>query len=159
MKQFLTKALAIGIVVIGATIGAVLDIYVVPHLDSSAKGVQTVQAQEALEPTHDLYKTVAHVDLSDVPYLELVYVDSDNDVAYYRYIGERSLINIGDEVLTVYNDTCTVTSTDCQGFTIDCPTGIDAGMSGTAIRDLDGTQIGFISKRLSDGTVRCIYAQ
>lgn len=159
MKQFLTKALAIGIVVIGATIGALLDIYVVPHLDSSAEGVQNVQAQEVLEPTQDLYKTVAHVDLSDVPYLELVYVDSDNDVAYYRYIGERSLINIGDEVLTVYNDVCTVTSTDCQGFTIDCPTGIDAGMSGTAIRDSDGVQIGYVSKRLSDGTVRCIYAQ
>lgn len=158
MKQFLLNASCVIGIVVCAVICVLLKHCYIMRLDKNADDV-IAESNIQLEPTSDLYKTVAHVDLSSIEDLELVYVDNENDVAYYRYIGERNVVNIGDEVLTVYNETCTVTSMDCQGFTIDCPTGIDAGMSGTAIRDADGVQIGFISKRLSDGTVRCIYAQ
>lgn len=111
-----------------------------------------------LAQIENLYKTCAHVDMSMYKNLELAYVDQDNDIAYYRYLDDWHFLEQGDTVTTIEGDTCVVVSTDCYGFVIETPTQINQGMSGTALLDENGNQIGYISKRLKTGNIRCIWS-
>lgn len=110
-----------------------------------------------LEPSSDLIKTVAHVDLSDVDDLELVYKNAETDVAYYMYIGEHNRIDIGDTLYTTAGDTVTVTYTDVYGFHTDGANYIVPGMSGTGMLDSDGNIVGLISSTLDNNEVYCIW--
>lgn len=111
-----------------------------------------------LAQIENLYKTCAHVDMSMYKNLELAYVDQENDIAYYRYLDDWHFLEQGDTVTTIEGDTCVVVSTDCYGFVIETPTQINQGMSGTALLDENGNQIGYISKRLKTGNIRCIWS-
>lgn len=111
-----------------------------------------------LAQIENLYKTCAHVDMSMYKNLELAYVDQENDIAYYRYLDDWRFLEQGDTVTTIEGDTCVVVSTDCYGFVIETPTQINQGMSGTALLDENGNQIGYISKRLKTGNIRCIWS-
>ena len=109
-------------------------------------------------PTEGNYfKTVAHVDLSNRQDLKLISVDNVNDVAMYEYVNPSYAIQQGDTVSLVGGATATVVSFDAVGFTVSCEF-INPGMSGTAVVTEDGTQIGYISKRLDDGNYRCIWS-
>ena len=111
-----------------------------------------------LAQIENLYKTCAHVDMSMYKNLELAYVDQENDIAYYRYLNDWRFLEQGDTVTTIEGDVCTVVSTDYYGFVIETPTQINQGMSGTALLDENGNQIGYISKRLKTGNIRCIWS-
>lgn len=111
-----------------------------------------------LAQIENLYKTCAHVDMSMYKNLELAYVDQENDIAYYRYLDDWNFLEQGDTVTTIEGEVCTVVSTDCYGFVIKTPTQINQGMSGTALLDESGNQIGYISKRLKTGNIRCIWS-
>lgn len=102
-------------------------------------------------------KTVAHIDLSNRKDLKLIAADYDNDVAYYEYVNPGYDVEINDTVYLVGGSTATVVSSDAVGFTVSSNS-IYEGMSGTAVTTANGTQIGYISKRMSDGNYRCIWS-
>lgn len=111
-----------------------------------------------LSGTDDLFKTVAHIDLSDCEFLMEVYKDTDNDVAYYMYVGERDELKVGDKVHLQDGEEFEVTSIDVHGFTL-APIGtlyVDYGYSGYAVMNTDEEQVGVISA--TDGEfVYCIW--
>ena len=142
-------------------------LYVVGIIALVASAVLWVFVEDALKKESDarflaqienLYKTCAHVDMSMYENLELAYVDQENDIAYYRYLNDWRFLEQGDTVTIIEGDVCTVVSTDCYGFVIETPTQINQGMSGTALLDENGNQIGYISKRLKTGNIRCIWS-
>ena len=102
-------------------------------------------------------KTVAHIDLSNRKDLKLIAADYANDVAYYEYVNPGYDVEINDTVYLVGGSTATVVSSDAVGFTVSSNS-IYEGMSGTAVTTANGTQIGYISKRMSDGNYRCIWS-
>lgn len=102
-------------------------------------------------------KLPAHVDVSYRSDIELIAVDQINDVAYYKYTKPDYDVKQGDTVTLVGGNTAVIVSYDAIGFCVSGD-GIVAGMSGTAIRSSTGVQIGYISERLEDGTVRCIWS-
>lgn len=106
----------------------------------------------------DLLKTVAHLDLSNRDDLELVAMDATNDVAYYRYIQPDRDVNVGDTVHLYNGIEATLVSVDAIGFTFECDEVLEAGMSGTAVLNENGTQIGYISKRLETGVYYGIWS-
>lgn len=118
---------------------------------------QVANAKERQELEQEpLLKTVAHIDLSTRDDLELVAVDYDNDVAFYKYVQPTRNIEIGETVKLIGGIEATLVYTDAVGFCIDCSS-ISTGMSGTAVQNMSGEQIGYISKRLPDNTVYCIW--
>ena len=142
-------------------------LYVVGIIALVASAFLWVFVEDALKKESDarflaqienLYKTCAHVDMSMYENLELAYVDQENDIAYYRYLNDWRFLEQGDTVTTIEGDVCTVVSTDCYGFVIETPTQINQGMSGTALLDENGNQIGYKSKRLKTGNTRCVWS-
>ena len=103
-----------------------------------------------------VFKTVAHVNLDYRNDLELISVDLKNDIAYYRYTIPDYDIKQGDIVTLVGGSAASIVSIDTVGFTIECDN-VVAGMSGTAVMSSSGKQIGLISERLPDNTVRCVW--
>lgn len=142
-------------------------LYVVGVIALVASALLWVLVEDALKKASDerflaqienLYKTCAHVDMSMYENLELAYVDQENDIAYYRYLNDWRFLEQGDTVTTIEGVVCTVVSTDCYGFVMETPTQINQGMSGTAVLDESGNQVGYISKRLKTGNIRCIWS-
>ena len=112
-----------------------------------------------LNGTSDLFKTVNHVDLSDVDYLQKVYSDADNDIAYYMYTGDRDAIHVGDFVYAPYGEKFKVVSIDCIGFAIepcDDATYVQTGFSGMGILTKDKDQVGAISY-IQGSDIYCIW--
>lgn len=110
-----------------------------------------------VEPTSDLLKTVAHVDLSSRDDLVQVYNDANNDIAYYMYTGDRAIVKIGDTVTGINNIVGTITEVDAYGFRFKTDSFIENGMSSSGIFDTEGNQIGILSTVEDDGSVYCIW--
>ena len=119
-----------------------------------ADGQQPVQLAYT-EPL-DVFKTVAHVPV-DNEELELIYKNAEDDVAYYRYIGPRDIVSIGDTVLLYDGTEGIVTSTSINGFTVKLDCQIFQGLSGMAILQ-EEHQIGYVSTLLDTGEVYCIWS-
>lgn len=117
-------------------------------------GIQPVKLAYT-EPL-DVFKTVAHVPVDNVE-LELIYKNAEDDVAYYRYIGPRELVSIGDTVALYDGTEGKVTSTSINGFTVDLDCPIVQGLSGMAILQ-EEHQIGYVSALLENGEVYCIWS-
>lgn len=105
----------------------------------------------------DIFKTVAHLDLSDRDDLELVSKDYENDVAYYRYTQPDRDVEAGDTVYLFDGVEATLASVDAVGFTFTCEYIHNEDMSGTAVLNSNGTQIGCISRRLDNGFYYAIW--
>lgn len=105
----------------------------------------------------DVFKTVAHLDLSGRDDLELVSKDYENDVAYYRYVQPDRDVVVGDTVYLFDGVEATLASVDAVGFTFTCEYVLNEGMSGTAILNSSGTQIGCVSRRLDNGSYYAIW--
>lgn len=105
----------------------------------------------------DIVKTVAHVSVTNED-LELIYSNAEQDIAYYRYIGERSLLNIGDSVQLYDGTAGSITSTSINGFTVSFDIPVVQGLSGMAILTEEGEQVGYVSQLLDNGDVYCIWS-
>ena len=103
----------------------------------------------------DIVKTVSHISLSED--YEVIYTDCDNDITYYRYVGERDFVTVGETVYTCNADAVTVTATDVHGFYVTCNNVFYSGMSGTVILNSNGNCVGYVSELLTDNTVYCIW--
>ena len=101
-------------------------------------------------------KTVAHLTVSNPDY-ELLWSSVEEDIAYYRYIGERSLAKQGDTVYTYTNDKCEIINTSLLGFTIETETILPVGTSGTIIKNSKGEVIGYISESIGNNQYYCIW--
>ena len=121
--------------------------------------LQSVYAELFSETTDqpDVFKTVAHLDLGGRDDLELVSKDYENDVAYYRYVQPDRDVVVGDTVYLFDGVEATLASVDAVGFTFTCEYVISEGMSGTAILNSSGTQIGCVSRRLDNGSYYAIW--
>lgn len=108
----------------------------------------------------DVYKAVAHVDMSWNKDLKRIYVDYENDAAYYIYSDGRDFPNVGDIVTVYTGEQYEITYTDINQFMIKPLESnvVEVGYSGTAIMDKNGNQIGLISELSADGIVRCIWS-
>ena len=106
----------------------------------------------------DIVKTVAHVDVNNSN-LELIYKDADNDIAYYRYTGNvGKLVEEKDILTTCYGDNVEVIYTDIYGFKVKSDVSvIHPGMSGTALENVNGDTVGYVSTILEDNVVYCIW--
>lgn len=106
----------------------------------------------------DIVKTVAHIDVNNSD-LELLYKDADNDIAYYRYTGNVSkLVEENDMLTTCYGDNVKVIYTDIYGFKVKSDVSvIQPGMSGTALENVNGDTVGYVSTILEDNVVYCIW--
>lgn len=106
----------------------------------------------------DIVKTVAHIDVNNSN-LELLYKDVDNDIAYYRYTGNVSkLVEENDILTTCYGDKVEVIYTDIYGFKVKSDVSvIQPGMSGTALENVNGDTVGYVSTILEDNIVYCIW--
>ena len=120
------------------------------------KEIESTVTDNSFVATESLYKTVGHIKVSN-PDMKLVYLDEDNDVAYYMYIGDNTTLKPGDKVTTVNADTVTVTGCDVYGFYVDKPELFTTGMSGTSILDVDGNTVGYVSKIIASKSVYCIW--
>lgn len=109
------------------------------------------------EVPNDIIKTVAHIELSSNDY-ELIYRNTEEDIAYYRYVGERNLLAIGDIVRLYNGDEFIVTSISRNGFTISGDSTLLMGVSGSAVLDSEGNQIGYVSTMYDSGDVFCIWS-
>lgn len=119
---------------------------------------RSMRSEVYLHVVDDVYKVVDHVNI-DKSDLEMIYRDPENDVAYYRYVGERDLTEVGQTVYLHGGEECSVTSTGAHGFTISSTSvNFVVGMSGDPILDKDGNQIGYISALLKNGDVYCIWS-
>lgn len=121
--------------------------------------LQSVYAELFNKPADqpDVFKTVAHLDLSGRDDLELVSKDHENDVAYYRYVQPDRDVVVGDTVYLFDGVEATLASVDAVGFTFTCEYVLNEGMSGTAILNSSGIQIGCVSRRLDNGSYYAIW--
>lgn len=106
---------------------------------------------------NDIIKTVSHINLEEDNNLELIYKDTDNDIAYYRFRGERDLVNIGDVLTTCYGDKVTITYCDVYGFRVNNSKYFSPGMSGTGLLNSKGQIVGYVSEMLKNDEVYCIW--
>lgn len=120
-----------------------------------ARCIDAMNASPAEES--DVFKTVAHLDLSYRDDLELISKDLANDVAYYRYVQPEYSVEVGDTVYLFDGVEASLTSVDAVGFTFTCDCILSEGMSGTAVLNVEGTQIGCISRRLDTGAYYAIW--
>lgn len=107
----------------------------------------------------DVFKTVAHIDMTWNKNVERIYVDFENDVAYYRRLDGKPFYSKGDTVFVYTGEPYEISYVDIQQFRIK-PLDKDVvvvGYSGTAITDEDGKQLGYISEIDADGNVTCIW--
>lgn len=138
-------------------VGLILFLVVMATLFGMSEQADEDYYKQQLEKNNMLMKTVAHVDLSTRDDLELVGIDTKNDVAYYTYVKPERYVNVGDTVYLFDGVGATLTSVDAVGFTFVCDNQLAAGLSGTAVLNKDGNQIGYISKRLSTGDYYAIW--
>lgn len=115
----------------------------------------TNNAKAGKYDTSDIIKTVAHITLDDKLF-EQIYVDYDNDIAYYRYIGERDLVKVGDTVTIEDGNTSEVTDVTYPGFLIKANNDFHTGNSGMAVFNDKGVIIGYVSSLIND-EVYCIW--
>lgn len=109
------------------------------------------------ENASDVIKVPAHIDVSSDEF-ECIYTDTENDIAYYRFLVDRKLASIGDTLTTCYGDIVTISYTDVYGFRVSDPESyIQPGMSGTSVLDEEGEIVGTVSTLLEDNEVYCIW--
>lgn len=119
--------------------------------------IYTRQDRIVLTEVSDVVKTVAHVEVHN-DNLELIYKDEINDIAYYRYIGKNKLAKENDILRTCYGDSVKIVYADIYGFKVKSDISvIQPGMSGTALEDVDGNTVGYVSTILEDNVVYCIW--
>ena len=104
----------------------------------------------------DIYKTVAHLPI-DCEELELLYTDSVHDIAYYRYVGDRTQLVVGDEVKLSTGDACTVRNIDMTGFYLDNADRAFVGLSGTIVTNSKGETVGYVSS-IKNQMIYCIWS-
>lgn len=103
-----------------------------------------------------VYKTAAHVTVNSDEY-QLLFSDSENDVAYYRYAGSIPRVVIGDTITLANGSSSTVTNTDIYGFYTDGADDVSVGLSGTIVQNEDGETVGYVSSVVT-GKLYCIWA-
>lgn len=119
--------------------------------------IYTRQDRIVLTEVSDVVKTVAHVEVHN-DNLELIYKDEINDIAYYRYTGKNKLAKENDILRTCYGDSVKIIYVDIYGFKVKSDISvIQPGMSGTALEDIDGNTVGYVSTILEDNVVYCIW--
>lgn len=104
----------------------------------------------------DIYKTVAHLPI-DCDELELLYSDSVHDVAYYRFVGERTQLQVNEKVKLMTGDECTVRNIDMTGFYLDNVEAASVGLSGTVVMNGAGETVGYVSA-IKDNRIYCIWS-
>lgn len=105
----------------------------------------------------NIFKTVAHIDLSSKSDVQLIYSDAEKDVAYYMYTGEREWISAGDIVYFCDGSESVIVSTDVYGFIVEDVPSVTFGFSGSAVINSRGEQLGYVSERLENGYIYCIW--
>lgn len=105
----------------------------------------------------NVFKTVAHIDLSNKEDVQLVYGDVDKDIAYYMYVGDRPWIHLEDTVYFYDGSSSKIAAMDIYGFMVEDASSVTFGYSGTAVTDDKGNQIGYVSERLPNGLIYCIW--
>ena len=107
---------------------------------------------------NDLIKAPSHINLEDRNYLQKVYSDEEHDIAYYVWLGERDIVEVGDILYTCEPEiTATVTSVDVYGIYFSVSQPISQGMSGTILTNKSGTAVGMISSYLDSGLCYAIW--
>ena len=105
----------------------------------------------------NIFKTVAHIDMSDYENIELLYSDIENDIAYYVCYDNPCWVVPGDTVYFYEGTASSVIATDIYGFIVENANEVTFGFSGSAVLSEDGTQIGYVSERLENGNIYCIW--
>ena len=121
--------------------------YISSQLESNAKTGKYA--------TEDIFKSVSHIDI-DSNLFEEIYRNDDEDISYYRYIGKRDLVKIGDVVTTDEDVKTKVVDITLAGFEVKANYGFYSGKSGTPIFDKDKNIIGYVST-IYDDKVYCIW--
>ncbi len=124
-----------------------LQSYISAKLKSNAKAGKYA--------TNDIFKSVSHIDI-DTSLFKEIYRNDDEDISYYRYIGKRDLVKIGDTVTTDEDVKTKVLDVTLAGFEVKANYGFYAGKSGTPIFDKDKNIVGYISS-IYDDKVYCIW--
>lgn len=121
--------------------------YISSELESNAKAGKYA--------TNDIFKSVSHIDI-DTNLFEEIYRNDDEDISYYRYIGKRDLVKIGDVVTTDEDVKTKVLDVTLAGFEVKANYGFYSGKSGTPIFDKDKNIVGYVST-IYDDKVYCIW--
>ena len=124
-----------------------LQSYINTKLESNAKSGKY--------NTDDIFKTVEHISV-DTDLFEEIYSNADEDISYYRYIGDRDLVKVGDYVTTDEDVETKVVDVTYAGFMVEANYGFYSGKSGTPIFDKDKNIVGYISS-IYDDKVYCIW--
>lgn len=104
-----------------------------------------------------IFKTVAHIDPSDVPYAERIYVDYANDVAVYMYKDWSPPASKGDTVTTANGFVGSLVELTPTGFIADFGDAqVYGGMSGMPVFFNEDT-IGYVSSTYENNYVYCIW--
>lgn len=103
-------------------------------------------------------KTVAHLDLSKREELELMYINTEDDVAFYK-VADPLYVKPGDTVYTVKGDSVEVLDIDALGFSVPYDNKFHAGMSGSSIFNEDGRVVGIVSSFINEQVVYCLFAE
>lgn len=127
------------------------------EVSTMLKDEEVVVDAESTTSSFDIIKTVDHVSLDDSSY-ELIYSNPDEDIAYYRYIGKRDTVKVGDKVYTDSGVCAKVLRTSNVGFEVEYDGSFYPGMSGTPIRDESGVVVGYVSALINSEYVTCIYS-
>lgn len=125
------------------------------RLHSSINSLLKDNAKAGKYNTNDIFKSVSHIDV-DADLFEEIYRNDDEDISYYRYIGKRDLVKIGDTVTTDEGIKTKVLDVTLAGFEVKANYGFYAGKSGTSIFDKDKNIVGYVST-IYDDKVYCIW--
>ncbi len=105
----------------------------------------------------EFVKTIAHIQLDSGDY-RMVYVDTENDIAYYEVLDEQiKQITVGTEITDIHGGKGVVKETTPFGFIMECDTILmRSGESGKPVLH-DSNVIGYVSEAVSDSLMYCIW--
>lgn len=120
--------------------------------------IKKLQPSEETSVTSDgeYMKTVAHLEVDETLW-ECIFIDYDEDIAYYHYIGDKKLLKAGDTVTNTFGKESSVIDTNANGFRIEYSSEYVSGMSGQNVYDEEGNPVGIISTIVYDEYVYCIW--
>lgn len=107
-----------------------------------------------VENAPEVFKTVSHIEI-DREDVELVFEDKQRDISYYVVTGNE-FVGEGDTVFFNDDTEAKVTGRDAVGFYTERVSSVVPGMSGTAVRNEDGTIVGYVQQVLNNN-VYCIW--
>jgi len=111
-----------------------------------------------LEPATEIYKEVAHIPPDRYTNATLLFVDTANDIAYYRADERLQSVAEGDAVSLETGEVLHIKAADLRGFYLNTNTAtIRAGISGTPVWREDEI-IGYVSQLQNDDTLYCIWS-